>query len=824
MFKNGNRKYRLSSCVIAVSLIIAMLAMQIPGGIFVPAAAESAEEGVIEGDYDFSSTGGTYEQITDHFVYRDDCFMQSSYDGCSHLMVLSSKVMLASFSRYGNYIEAKGKGIDCAENILDMLTAMGFSDVCANEYYNSEKLENSVGIALGSKTIKAGGKEYTLIAIVPRSSGYKQEWAGNFTVGDGDVHEGFKEARDEALRFVNQYIKDNDIKGSLKIWTVGHSRGGAIANMIAGFFAGGGIAYFGDEVSVEPEDVYGYSFASPVCIKDGAKLSEVLSVSGARGDAYAADTPGHDYVSSEKGEVDLSDDKYDGIRTFISENDVVPMLPPAEWGFSRYGSVLSADDDGNTTFEDAAAALNELNPFVGQLFEKGDYRKFKAKTLGFTFMLPTSYSEGAPASYSEFIKSRVLAMIAEAKTNELYVSGGYQDGMAAVAGLFGMFIPGGYVASDSGESMSVLAESGLAVFLAYAAEKMTASDNSLSEDEAVASVLAQTLNLIMESDLDTSSTVDDVVYELAVYISENSLSVPAIGLKQAIASSIPAEYEDTVIDILGKFHPDYFDRELSLEDIIDGTIEACAYGSDVGVGILSKHFDAADVRKALYNVLGIVLADSVPDIKTIIGTDKWGIADGSATLTDTASYISSTLRSSGGYDSLSTMADARLAELIEKALTPSIDHGAGIYGDSYAEDVTSHMESVKANIGSCRTILLDFVFATPGEDFSVDSCLKNAVTLYSSAAIIPASHAGETYTAWAVAAGEGAFGFADHASAGEENNSSVKRTDKESKESNKIIIIIVIVTAVFTAAVAVVIIFLKKKADAQLDSEFEQNE
>ena len=51
-------------------------------------------------------------------------------------------------------------------------------------------------------------------------------------------------ARDEVLRFVKQYIETGSIEGNLKLWIAGRSRGAAVSNLLAGFFAGGGIEYF----------------------------------------------------------------------------------------------------------------------------------------------------------------------------------------------------------------------------------------------------------------------------------------------------------------------------------------------------------------------------------------------------------------------------------------------------------------------------------------------------------------------------------------------------------------------------------------------------
>lgn len=87
-----------------------------------------------------------------------------------------------------------------------------------------------------------------MLAIVIRSSNYTQEWTGNFTIRDkdgsaGNMHAGFKAARDEVLRYAAQYMKSHRITGNLKVWIAGHSRGAAISNSLGGFFAGGGDGY-----------------------------------------------------------------------------------------------------------------------------------------------------------------------------------------------------------------------------------------------------------------------------------------------------------------------------------------------------------------------------------------------------------------------------------------------------------------------------------------------------------------------------------------------------------------------------------------------------
>ena len=151
---------------------------------------------------------------------------------------------------------------------------------------------DSCGVDVARRTIVQNGKNYTLLAIIPRSAVYAQEWAGDFNVGVGDIQEGFKAARDEILRFVKQYISDNDVEGGLKIWTAGYSRRAAVSNMLGGFFAGGGISYFGNSVSVAPEDVCCYTYAAPLTINDGAdKATELTVPKAAATNSDAASSP-----------------------------------------------------------------------------------------------------------------------------------------------------------------------------------------------------------------------------------------------------------------------------------------------------------------------------------------------------------------------------------------------------------------------------------------------------------------------------------------------------------------------------------------------------
>ena len=61
------------------------------------AAAEPTDPVYVkEGTYNYNGTGKDERQLEDSYIYRDDCFMRSSYLGCEHLALLSSQLSMQS--------------------------------------------------------------------------------------------------------------------------------------------------------------------------------------------------------------------------------------------------------------------------------------------------------------------------------------------------------------------------------------------------------------------------------------------------------------------------------------------------------------------------------------------------------------------------------------------------------------------------------------------------------------------------------------------------------------------------------------------------------
>ncbi len=456
-------KFRIFSALVLIAVIMAETAMP-----FSVSAEDGVKDGVKDGgeaqEKSYRTTGkysftaslisdGTNGQEEDTFVFDEECFRESSFTGCPHLRTLSVQVGNAATTFYGDRPDKFCRDMSHASRNLEiMLSAMGFSGISINGYYNRECMEDSMGFAAARRSLDVKGKKYTLIGLFPRGDGYKEEWSGNFRVGAGNIHEGFKAVRDEGLRFLKKYINENGISGDLKIWIAAHSRGGAAADMMAGFLAGGGAAYLGDQVSVDPEDVYCYTTGAPSTIKPGTLKSEELSVSGPRGGKYEYDTEGEPYTYEGEGTFDGSEDCYGGIRCFAAGHDLITYLAPEGWGFRRYGKKCPADGTGSiygtcsasrtvSEKEDMAGILKDLSPNVYADYTDGNLSSdFSWKTLDIAG-LKIIDDPDAPedTDITHFQASRVAALIANVPDNRTYVDLGYQETMMAAGGIFGMF-------------------------------------------------------------------------------------------------------------------------------------------------------------------------------------------------------------------------------------------------------------------------------------------------------------------------------------------------------------------------------------------------
>lgn len=310
-----------------------------------PAAASETQ--YIRGTYSFGAHDNTCD-LTDNFVYSDEWFTTSSYETNHHLAIMSMITAAASIS---------SKDVDYADmskNIQDLLNKLGFNDISVNEYYKEKMGINTMGGAVAYKNLD---DNTVLLAIVPRSAGYESEWGGNFNVGNGETHAGFETGRDIVLNFAKQYVENHPdaFNGkTVKVWTMGYSRGAAVANLIGAAVVDDAKSYIG--VDVASTDVYAYTFGTPKTV--------------------ASNMP--DSTISPRNE------KYNGIHNYYADYDPVAMLPFEQWGYDRYGQDIDLDVHTESTKEKFLSLLQTLSPKVYENYTKSeDPDNYSAKTLDY---------------------------------------------------------------------------------------------------------------------------------------------------------------------------------------------------------------------------------------------------------------------------------------------------------------------------------------------------------------------------------------------------------------------------------------------------------
>ena len=170
------------------------------------------------------------------------------------------------------------------------------------------------------------GSAKTLICVIIRgTNGTLDEWQSNFDLGSTAEfsyytewlnqynHMGFDITSNRLNEKLNQYISEHNLENDDNVfWLTGHSRGAALANLIAAKRANLG------------ETVFAYTFASP---------ATTTSTVAQTGSAYQC------------------------IFNIINEDDLVPQLPMADWGFVRYGVDKLASIENTTGYAASWDAL-----------------------------------------------------------------------------------------------------------------------------------------------------------------------------------------------------------------------------------------------------------------------------------------------------------------------------------------------------------------------------------------------------------------------------------------------------------------------------------
>ncbi len=745
MFNKARKKML---CVILVFITVVCM---FPAGAL--SQSENPVRFQIAESYQFTMSGGGNHQSTDSFQFEEAYFLNPSSSVCLPLAELSAQVSLASTSWYGDGEDPlELDPSENAHNLVAMLGKMGFEDIEFNAYYSLEELENSAAVAIACKSLSELDETCTLLAIVPRSAGYKQEWAGDFLIGATGMHEGFRAARDEALRFLKQYIENHEIRGRIKVWIAGHSRGAAVANLIAGFLAGGGAIYFGSDVQFAPEDIYCYGTATPSVIRSGISQRNELSVSGTRGGDYGADTPGEPFVYPGEGTCIPNSPIYAGIKSCAMMNDLVSALTPQKWGYSRYGETVLLDSDPSLK-QDMLSELSELHMEAYRAL--ADNTEQNWYTFDSSVMAPILDPDRAGENADHFFAERLTGLLRSIPTVDVYVEDGYQEAFQSAGGSYGMLKA--LLKGHSRELLPKLKKPFLYCYLSYAAERFMEEGSVRSDGEAIADALVELLSFVSEKNLDPEScTVDEFVALLAEFVSCRA-EIPEV--QDTIASAAESFPQDSIFWIRLLFsgfqkNYDFFnpapDSELLLNFIL-----ACANGPAPDTSAAGTYSDAAAVRRSLYGLLDRTLGTAAPNLGDAIGRSGNGF-DGKGSFrgfVEALMPVLLTQKDENGkvvqvYRSIAEAADGLLAESIISVLEGPAEEAETIYGARYGADVKRHIQNLSGSVSACRKAIFYTLFYTEGKPFSTSDNIRNACTAYMLLKTVAPSHYSECYIAW----------------------------------------------------------------------------
>lgn len=156
-------------------------------------------------------------------------------------------------------------------------------------------------------------------------------------VPSDDGHPGYTEAALEVREAVDARIRSAHAAGDeVEVLLVGHSRGGAIANLVA--------ASALDDLAA---------------VRDGSAPQSLPSLrAGDRVRAYTFASPGTTTSS------DAGDARYGSIFNIVNSADIMVSLPPSSWGYTRYGRDMELpsvrDADFGARFDAMGAAFESM--------------------------------------------------------------------------------------------------------------------------------------------------------------------------------------------------------------------------------------------------------------------------------------------------------------------------------------------------------------------------------------------------------------------------------------------------------------------------------
>ncbi len=316
--------------------------------------------------------------------FDDGWFSQESH-AYQHELATACAVLTAVCNSESQYYSNVEGASPYAEQTLK---ALGFHDVRTESYaLRSNILDelgallagtpNSAAYTFASKTSldATSGKPVTLVFVGVRGS-YGVDWLSNFNLaassGESTEHEGFGKATDQVESALEAYMKSVGANpNSTRILLTGHSRGGAIANLLAARLDNRS----GTSAQLAPSSgVYAYTFAAPGATRDASR----------------------------------QDATYRNIFNIVNATDIVPQLPLSTWGYGRYGTTVTLPGTSSAHFDDAYDTMRaafQRNTGVALDFNEDSLSALNAFEARAADALPSEDQLASPAGIAGIVQT-----------------------------------------------------------------------------------------------------------------------------------------------------------------------------------------------------------------------------------------------------------------------------------------------------------------------------------------------------------------------------------------------------------------------------------
>lgn len=348
------------------------------GAIEAPAVLETAyagelpRQGRFEANVAYTCYGVSGDgEVSSSVLWDDAWFSQDSFTYNHELARACSVISALAYAESGYY----QSGSDTPPYMENAFYDLGFDKVETESYrYRSEVVDevldvmtqqsDGVAYALAHKDLgESDGVRRELIAVSVRGS-YGSEWLSNFNLGEGEAaaaaealadershdHTGYQIAALDILAHLDEWVDEAESRGSeVSILLTGHSRGGAVAGLLA--------SMLDDRAATRADaavDATGTDAASAADATDAA-------ASAPRVFAYTFASP-RTTLNTRSNDV-----RYGNIFNIVNPADMVTSVPLESWGYVRYGvdKPLPAVDDAGFS-ELHASMLAAFTELTGQ--------------------------------------------------------------------------------------------------------------------------------------------------------------------------------------------------------------------------------------------------------------------------------------------------------------------------------------------------------------------------------------------------------------------------------------------------------------------------